>query len=116
MQSLTLTVTERCNLACTYCHARRSQRVMSQPVLDAALDLWSARSEGRARRSLSFYGGEPFLQPKLLRRALLRAREGASGPDAVRCMTPTNGLLVDPDLLALGLELAISIDAPGPGE
>jgi len=112
LRGLTLTVTERCNLRCSYCHARQSARTMSTDVADAAVDLLMRTAADTV--SLSFYGGEPFLEPALLGRVLSRARQQARPGQQIRCVTPTNGLLLDAAALALcrehGISLAVSID------
>jgi len=112
LRGLTLTVTERCNLRCSYCHARRSGRTMSPAVADAAVDLLMRTTADTV--SLSFYGGEPFLEPALLRRVLIRAQQQARPGQQIRCVTPTNGLLLDAAAFALcrehGISLAVSID------
>jgi uncharacterized protein len=111
MRSLTLTLTEQCNLACSYCYARHSTRRMSEAVVDAAVDFWLATARDEPGLNLSFYGGEPFLEPALMRRALARARSHAGDRQGLRCMTPTNGLVVDRAALDDGIELVVSIDA-----
>jgi uncharacterized protein len=111
MRSLTLTLTEQCNLACSYCYARHSRRRMTEEVVDAAIDFWLASAGEQPRLTLSFYGGEPWLEPELMRRALARARSRVGAQQSVQCMAPTNGLLVDRAALDGGLELAVSIDA-----
>jgi uncharacterized protein len=75
-----LLMTNRCNLACTYCYAAagsRSPTDMSWPtaraVIDAAAD--NARAEGDARFGLSFHGGgEPTLNWSVLTAAVAHAR------------------------------------------
>jgi uncharacterized protein len=86
---------------------------MAEEVADAAIDFWLGSAGDEPRLDLSFYGGEPFLEPELMRRATGRARRLARGGQSVRCMTPTNGLLADPAALGDELELAVSIDAVG---
>ncbi len=114
LKGLTLTVTERCNLRCGYCHARRSARTMKTDVADAAVDLLMHTAADAENVSLSFYGGEPFLEPALLRRVLARARQQSRPGQHVRCVTPTNGLLLDAAALDLcrehGISLAVSVD------
>lgn len=114
LRGLTLTVTEHCNLGCTYCHARRSARVMSDPIADAAVDLLFREARGEPSVNLSFYGGEPFLEPRLLRRVMDRARRAAARGQIIRCVTPTNGLVPGAETIRLcqeyGIELALSID------
>ena len=87
---------------------------MSEAVADAAIDLLIAHSGGAPRLNVSFYGGEPFLEPALLDRILDRARISAKPGQRIRCLTPTNGTRLDDAALRLcrkqGIDLAISID------
>jgi uncharacterized protein len=75
-----LLMTNRCNLACTYCYAAAGSRSptdmpwpMARAVIDAAAD--NARINGDARFGLSFHGGgEPTLNWSVLRAAVAHAR------------------------------------------
>jgi uncharacterized protein len=84
---------------------------MTEEVVDAAIDFWLASAGEEPRLNLSFYGGEPWLEAELMRRALTRARSRVGAQQSVQCMAPTNGLLVDRAALDGGFELAVSIDA-----
>jgi len=111
LRSLTLVVSERCNLRCAYCKVpKETARSMRPETVDAAVD-WLVR-EGAAEPVLSFYGGEPFLESELLIRAVERARKAFG--TRVRVNTPTNALLMHEAALAFArrerLELTISID------
>jgi uncharacterized protein len=114
LRGLTLTVTERCNLRCGYCYVPVERgRTMPAETADAAVDLLLRHAAADGELSLSFFGGEPFLVPDLLERAIDRARRGA--PDRkVRVATPTNGTLLEGRALELcrthGIEAAISLD------
>jgi uncharacterized protein len=112
LRSLTLTVTERCNLRCAYCQVKKDEpRTMSPETIDLAVDLLARESEGPLQ--LSFYGGEPFLARELVERAATRLR-AAAGPRPVAVNVPTNALLFDHEACALVLrekmELTISLD------
>jgi len=112
LRSLTLVTTERCNLRCTYCQVQKqAARRMTPEVVDDAVD-WLAQSVVQ-QPVLSFYGGEPFLEPELMRRAVVRARSSANGR-RLRVNTPTNTLLLDHHALDFArrerLDLTISID------
>jgi uncharacterized protein len=75
-----LLMTNRCNLACTYCYAAAgSQSATNMPwpiaktVIDAAAD--NARANGDRRFGLSFHGGgEPTLNWNVLKSAVAHAR------------------------------------------
>ena len=95
--NLTLHLTERCNLRCTYCTREKLPRDMSEEVLDAACEL--AFSAG-GRAGLCFFGGEPLLQRPLIERAFANCRK-RSEETGIRIdyrMT-TNGTLLTEDFL-----------------
>jgi uncharacterized protein len=110
---MTLTLTERCSLRCSYCHVPVDRgRVMSERTLDVAVDRFARHASGQDVM-LSFYGGEPFLALGAMQRAVGRAK-AALGERHLRVLTPTNGLQLGDDALAFckeaGVELAVSID------
>jgi uncharacterized protein len=112
LRSLTLTVTERCNLCCAYCHVPTERgTVMDDAVIDAAVDLLARH--GDEEPTLSFYGGEPLLALDGVRRAVARARKDEKR--RLRVLTPTNGLLLEGEALGWvreeGVDVAVSIDA-----
>lgn len=112
LRSLTLTTTEQCNLRCSYCYVPKAHgRRMAPETADRAVDFLLGHARGQQRLSVSFFGGEPLLEPALIDRVIERTR--ACGKP-VRIVTPTNGLLLEGDRLAWarerGLELAVSVD------
>ncbi len=119
LRSLTLTVTERCNLRCSYCYVPVHRgRDMDDHVADAAVDLFASHAAAHSEVSLSFFGGEPFLCSRLMKRATERVRGCAPRGQKVRVVTPTNALLLRGEALEFcrdaGIELAVSIDGLGP--
>ena len=119
-QHLVLNITEQCNLRCRYCsfsgayedHRTHSGRVMSDSVLEAALDFYDAFPG--EQKSIGFYGGEPLLEMPLIRRAVESARRRMPGP--VFRLT-TNATLLSAEvcrfLIDNDFRLTISIDGPG---
>jgi uncharacterized protein len=115
LRSLTLTLTERCNLRCGYCYVPVERgRTMDDATVDAAVDLLVRHGAGRPGLALSFFGGEPFLQSGRMERAIDRLRASVPGGTRLRVVTPTNGTLLEGERLALcrrqGIELAVSVD------
>lgn len=112
---LTLTVTERCNQRCRYCYVDVDRgRTMSFDVAERALRLLFDAAPAGEPVAVSFFGGEPFLVPGLLRRIAERARELA-GPDRrLELTVSTNGTAVDAEGMALmrelGMRVAVSYD------
>ncbi len=114
LSSLTLTVTERCNLRCSYCYVPFEEgRVMKPEVVDAAVELL-AKHAGEGETTLSFFGGEPLLASELCRRAVDGARKALDDKRHLRVLMPTNGLELDDETLGWcrseDVDLALSID------
>ena len=84
---------------------------MTPEVVNSAVELLAPGGGNSAM--LSFYGGEPFLAPKLLARGVSRARLVVRGRK-LHINIPTNALLLDENALAFArrerAELTISID------
>ena len=100
LRSVTVVVTPRCNLACSYCYQQpRGAGSMAEEVLDAAVDL--VLRSGHPAPRLVFTGGEPLLELPLIRRAVARVEGRASqGWSPVRLMVATNGTLLDDETVA----------------
>ena len=116
---LTLVLTERCNLRCSYCYVPKEgdgARTMSEEVALAAVDRFLDRAPAGKELSISFFGGEPFLERGLMERVVDHAR--ARRPEGLTFSTPTNGTLLDDDALDLvrrsGMSLALSADGTSP--
>lgn len=78
--TLTLCLTQDCNLRCRYCYAGRKQkRAMSRETAERAMDIGIAEARQRGESvDLSFFGGEPLLEWELLQHchAYLTERAG----------------------------------------
>jgi sulfatase maturation enzyme AslB (radical SAM superfamily) len=96
VNQLVLTVTRRCNLRCSYCPTAKD----GWPSLDvdsarSALSLFATRFGGG---DVKLFGGEPLLEPEVVRAVLEAAREE---PRISRVYLSTNGLGLDGEWLAL---------------
>lgn len=125
IEHLTLSLTDRCNLRCTYCphtHQGRpgvrphGERTMSTDVLDAAVRDFLAGSAAVNEPVLSVYGGEPLLAFPLLERVVAHLRR-AEALGRVRLVVDTNGLLladrrVRELIRTSGSHLQVSLDGP----
>jgi uncharacterized protein len=114
LDQLVLTVTQRCNQRCDYCYVPRgSTRSMSMDVASRALDFFFDHASGAKKLSLAFFGGEPLLEPGLLRRISEEALRRA-GSRRLELSATTNGTALDDEGLEvvrqLGLKLAVSHD------
>lgn len=101
LSGLTLLLSGRCNLRCTYCYqeARRGRARMTWACAQAALDF--LLGSGSPPLTVEFSGGEPLLEPDLLRRCVGYIAERRASAREVHLVLTTNGLLLDPELLDL---------------
>jgi len=92
LTTLVLNVTNKCNLACTYCYEfgedkladalrkngdkRRSR--MSSETAQQSIDFLMENSTGRDQVNLTFFGGETLLNFETIRDAVLYAKERAT--------------------------------------
>lgn len=115
---LTLVLTERCNMRCPYCYVPKTGRTMSRELAMRAVDLLVDRAPPGRRLSLSFFGGEPFLERGLMEEVMAYARRRR--PEQLGFTTPTNGTLIDQPAhdLAVGyqMQVALSVDSASPDE
>ncbi len=121
---LTLHLTSRCNLECTYCYAdvdchdsaeQRTKTEMSLDTARRAVDFALAKSEKRAH--LVFFGGEPTLRLDLVELVVGYARRQAAKQDkSVSFEITTNGSRVTDRFLRLvkrtAMVVSVSIDGP----
>jgi len=110
---LTLILTTRCNMRCSYCYQDvREPRSMEWPVAAAAVDL--ALSLPRDGIELIFYGGEPLLELDILRRVIEYASTARSPGTRVRYRIVTNGTLITDEvadfLVAHEVKILLSFD------
>jgi sulfatase maturation enzyme AslB (radical SAM superfamily) len=92
--SLSLVLTADCNLRCQYCYQdRKHAAAMPWPVLRSALDL--ARHSRQRTVHVSFLGGEPLLESRLIRRAVAYAARRSTRRPRLHLALVTNGLLLD---------------------
>ena len=104
--NLVLSLTERCNLRCTYCYYKVSHEarslVMTDDVMEAAIRLAFERTLSLGQRflNITFFGGEPLLRMDSVVRGvefakkLVRDRYGKS-EFRLRFAVNTNGTLLD---------------------
>ena len=90
---ITITVTQSCNLRCTYCYEKnKSKREMDFALVKKILD--EALNDDRFDEyEIDFFGGEPFLRFDLIREGVYYARNTYPEKPMV-FMATTNGTLV----------------------
>ncbi|PWB68842.1 MAG: hypothetical protein C3F15_15840, partial [Holophagae bacterium] len=110
LHALALLLTHRCNLSCSYCYQRDRSFPARMPwsTAQAAIDLLQTGVSAKAAVELS--GGEPTLEPALLRRCVEYLRSAAPPDVVVDCSLTTNGTLVDDELLAFLADHDVRLD------
>lgn len=116
-----ISLTERCNMGCRYCHfateGRRSSD-MTQAELDCLLSsiLEYVRKNGIDFKAGIVGGGEPTLRPELLKHTVERLGE----EPRIRMYTISNGISISDDLMEFlwehqeSLEFCVSLDGCEP--
>lgn len=121
-------LTKNCNLACRYCFEKQSEtknsseEVMSFDVFNRGLDFFQRlinldKDRFNERKTIIFYGGEPFHNKKLLFSAITeiqnRIKKGDL-PVQTKMLVVTNGTLMnDEDILFIkknGVTVTFSLD------
>ena len=102
---VTLFLNHRCNLRCSYCYTgEKFQRAMSAETARAAVEL-GFREADRGFLLLSFFGGEPLLEPSRIEETVAYANERASElGKRVFYSVATNGTLLGERRLRLLLD------------
>jgi uncharacterized protein len=107
-QAISLNVSSSCNLTCGYCYAARGNfgGVQAAPMdwstARAAIDRLVEDADPGAPITVGFLGGEPFVNRRLVHRAVDYAASLATRRRLdIRFSVTTNGTLLEPDDIAL---------------
>lgn len=122
LHSLTLQVTQECNLRCDYCvysgkynTRTHSHKKMSYEMCKRGIDYLFAHSSDRQELSIGFYGGEPLLEYSLIKKCVDYIEKQKGGKKVIYRMT-TNATLLDEEkthfLVEHKFKLTISFDGP----
>lgn len=113
---ITLGLTHRCNLSCTYCYSGRAVKqdmalATAQKIVDFAVDI----TPPEQRIEFGFFGGEPLLCFGLVQEITRYIRE-KQGERPVRLSITTNGTLLTQSVFDFlkeeRIDLCLSIDGP----
>lgn len=108
MGGLTVSVTSRCNLGCSYCilggnydrHPVAETTTMTWPVLQATMQFLVDHSARSPSLRVVFFGGEPLLAFPLLARAVAFLHEQLAGRrQNLEVVVVTNGTVMSPAIL-----------------
>lgn len=122
VESVTLQVTQQCNLKCNYCpysgsyyNREHSNKHMSFEMAKKAIDFYVAHSFDIPVAHIGFYGGEPLIEYDLIRKIVEYCREKCFGKKVLYFMT-TNATLLTDEIIDFLMEnefnLSISLDGP----
>ena len=121
---LTLQLTQSCNFRCSYCvysdlhneaNREHSAKRMSFETAKKAVDFLLEHSRDSERVSIGFYGGEPLLEFKLIKKIIEYSDKAFDGKEYSYTIT-TNGSLLTEQIVAYLAEhrvnTMISLDGP----
>jgi uncharacterized protein len=125
INAMYLVVVQQCNLACRYCVVEnnvtdptRLKDRMSVQTANAAIDLFTnlLDGSGASEARVTYYGGEPLLNPKVIKQSLPRIRSiaarGLKRP--VEAVMITNAIIYNEEIAELfkvhGSAICVSVD------
>ncbi len=119
VRGITLFVTQKCNLRCTYCYGvtsvYRSGREMTRNTARKAVDWLIEQSKTVKDLTVCFFGGEPLLNFGLIKEVFQYARERGrqTGKQVVFGVT-TNASMLDDEKITFfkenGIDVVVSFD------
>lgn len=128
LATMVLNVTNRCNLACTYCYEYgedkivdtengRKPKFMSEATAREAVEFMLRESGSSPRAHLTFFGGETLLNFPVLEATVAYARQRAAElGKVVDFSLTTNATLLRPEIIEFLIDndvgVTISIDGP----
>ena len=128
LTTMVLNVTNKCNLACTYCYEYGDDKIvdtdcgdkpslMSEETARQSVDFMLKQSGSNKVAHLTFFGGETLLNFNVLKKTLAYAKErGAEVGKQVEFSLTTNGTLLKPAIIEWLAEnrvgVTVSIDGP----
>jgi len=121
LSKMELTVTEQCNLACTYCFetGMKSPKRMGASTAKKAVDLLFDHAKDGADLFITFFGGEPLLNMPVVEETVAYSnKRGNKTGHRLNFQMTSNGTLIDDSLAkhlsGLGIRVLVSLDGMGP--
>ena len=128
LNTMVLNVTNKCNLACTYCYEYGEDKIvdtrygkqpkfMSEETAEESVEFLLAESKGQEVARLTFFGGETLLNFPVLQKTVAYARRRAAEEGKrVEFSLTTNATLLRPEIIEWladnRIGVTISIDGP----
>lgn len=117
---LCMNVSHDCNLNCAYCFGEtyhREKLLMSQEVAEKSVDFIIENSKNQKELSISFFGGEPFLNFPVIEHTVQYAQDtGKTNGKHFSFHVTTNGTLLNSKTIEFlkenNFSLIISLDGP----
>jgi uncharacterized protein len=130
LNTMVLNVTNKCNLACTYCYEYGDDKIvdtqygkqpkfMAEDTAEESVEFLLTESKGQEVAHLTFFGGETLLNFPVLQKTVAYARRRAAEEGKrIEFSLTTNATLLKPDVIEWLAEnhigVTISIDGPKP--
>ena len=122
ISSITLQITQQCNLRCSYCvysgsylNRTHSDKIMDLELAKKGVDFLIDHSLDSKRLNIGFYGGEPLLRYNIIKEIVEYAKTQIEGKELHFSIT-TNGTLLNTDMVKYFAEnnvgLTVSLDGP----
>lgn len=91
---ITISVTEYCNLACTYCYEHhKTNNMLSFETAKEIIDREMSANDGYEEISIDFFGGEPFTEFELIKKCVEYILRNQWNKKFI-CFASTNGTLI----------------------
>lgn len=104
VKSLCLHIAHDCNLRCRYCFASTGgfgggRSLMSKEIGEKAIDFAITGSQNRTNLDIDFFGGEPLVNPEVVKHLVLYARKREKESNKkIKLTLTTNGMLLDEEM------------------
>jgi uncharacterized protein len=130
LNTMVLNVTNKCNLACTYCYEYGDDKIvdtqygkqpkfMSDETAEESIDFLLEQSRDQPRAHCTFFGGETLLNFHVLQKAVAYGRRRAAEKGKLLTFSlTTNATLLKPEIIRWladnDIGVTVSIDGPKP--